>query len=170
MRRRIAKSAVGSQQANPLLPRMVQRRFQKGRNVVTARRVPRPQPAVGNQPQIRDEGHQRVVRQTSPASRVVALGRSRLRPIARHHGRVQVERQAIDLNLIKQTAIQPIKYLRVGGLIEFVEKPDQRFEVGHARKTEESLQDRVMPYQFGMLETIAAAPDVEQELRDQLNR
>ena len=83
---------------------------------------------------------------------------------------VQVKRQAIDLKLIEQPAIQPTKNLCVGGLIEFVEKPDQRFEVGHPRKTEESLQDRVMPDGFRMLETITAAPDVEQKLRDQLNR
>ncbi len=73
--------------------------------------------------------------------------------------------QAIDLNLAEQPAIQPIKYLRIGGLIEFVAKPDQRFEVGHARKAEESLQNRVMPDDFRMLETIASAPDVEQKLR-----
>ena len=110
-----------------------------------------------------------MVRQTPPAPRVVALGCPGLRSVARHYGRVQVKRQAIDLNLIEQPAIQPSKNLRVGGLIEFVEKPDQRFEVGHPRKTEESLQDRVMPDGFRMLETITAAPDVEQKLRDQLN-
>ena len=104
----VAKAAVCAQQSDVLAAQAVQGVGQKSLRVVGGTAVAGSQPAVGNHAGVGDIGHQRVVAGTALLGWIVAACRALLRAIARHHGGIQIERDAVDGKLAKHPAVQGV--------------------------------------------------------------
>ena len=107
-----------------------------------------------------------MVAGTAPFGRVLAVCGPFLRTIPCHHSGIQIERDAIDRYLANHPVVQRVHDALIGALGKFIEESHDGFEIGHALEAKQPFQDRVMPGDFTVLETIGATPNRERELGD----
>ena len=84
------ESAVHPYQPDGLALQVLQRVFEERKVVGRRGCVARPQPVVGNHPDVRHKGQYRVVGVAAGAFWIVALCRTLLLPLAHHHRGVEV--------------------------------------------------------------------------------
>jgi len=88
--------------------------------------------------------------------------------VSGHHGGVPVQCDMLHGYLLELPAIQIGKYRLIGSLTKLVEESNHGLEIGQPGKAKQLLQDAVMAHQFGMFQAIAATPDAQDELGDEL--
>lgn len=161
-------SAVRPPQADGDVPEMMVGGFAAWPRGVGAVGRARPPPAVRHPPRRGHESQPWGMAGPAPPTRVVAAGGAGWLAMAGDHGRVQVQRDALQRrDLAEEQGVHFHLHTRVAPPVATIEQPHDGLVAGHPLPAEAPGQSPVEAYRRGVGEPRRATPDRDDELFDQ---